>query len=118
MTVWKTKYGWRYQFMHKRQEYSKSGFKTKAAATAAEAKRRKEIKSAKNLEPEPKQLDFASLAIEYLEWGKRRFAAKTWKYKRYVFNEFMQYAGNLSLSDIKIPILESYLSTRHSNTNL
>jgi integrase len=117
MTVWKTKYGWRYQFMHKRQEYSKSGFKTKAEALAAEAKKRKEVKSAKTSEPEPKQLDFASLAIEYLEWGERRFAAKTWKYKRYVFNEFMQQAGNLPLADIKIPVLESYLSTRHSNTN-
>jgi integrase len=117
MTVWKTEYGYRYQFMAKRQEYSKSGFKTKAEALAAEAERRKEVKSTKSSEPEPKPLDFLTLATDYLEWGKRRFADKTWKYKRYVFKSFMDHAGNLPAAPITITNLERYLQTRHSNTN-
>jgi integrase len=117
MPSWKTKWGWRYRFQLSGEFYGKSGFKTKKESEAAEAAHRKKLKPAKNSAPEPQKSGFASLTVEYLEWGKRRFADKTWKYKRFVFQTFLDRMGDMPLSDLSLPALEKFLLTRHSNSN-
>lgn len=117
MPSWKTKWGWRYRFQMDGEFYGKSGFRTKRESEAAEAAQRKALKLAKISGPEPQKSGFASLAIEYLEWGKRRFADKTWKYKRFVFQSFLDQMGDMPLTAISLPLLESFLLTRHSNSN-
>jgi integrase len=69
------------------------------------------------LSPAPKEWDFLSLATEYLEQAQRRFAVKTWQYKAYVYRHFLEFAGNLPMSQVTPHLIESYLNTRHSNYN-
>jgi len=117
MALWKTKWGWRWEMEVEGQRYSKCGYNTKAEARAAMEQVRAEIKSQRTSAAEPKEWDFVSLMTEYLEQAQRRFATKTWKYKRYVYQSFMDFAGNLPLSQIAPHLIESYLGTRHSNYN-
>ena len=84
------------------QRYSKCGYNTKAEARAAMEQVRAEIKSQRTSAAEPKEWDFVSLMTEYLEQAQRRFATKTWKYKRYVYQSFMDFVGNLPLSQITL----------------
>jgi integrase len=112
--LWKTKWGWRWQMQVLGKRYSGHA-KTKVEARAAMEKKRAEL--TRFLSPAPKEWDFLSLATEYLEQAQRRFAAKTWQYKSYVYRHFLEFAGNLPLSQVTPHLIESYLHTRHSNYN-
>jgi integrase len=116
MPLWKAAEGtWRFQFQAGGARYSRQGFKTKGEARAAMEKYRAELK--RILSPEPGKLDFLTLATEYLESARRRFALKTWKYKSYVYKNFINFARNPDLTHITPQLVESYLSTRSSNYN-
>ena len=45
MPLWKTKWGWRYQFQHEGKRLSECGFKTKAEARVALSQHRARLKS-------------------------------------------------------------------------
>jgi len=112
--LWKTKWGWRWQMQVLGKRYSGHA-KTKVEARAAMEKKRAEL--TRSSSPAPKEWDFLSLATEYLEQAQRKFAAKTWKYKSYVYRHFLEFTGNLPLSQITPHLIESYLQTRKSNYN-
>lgn len=114
MPLWKTKWGWRWQMQVLGKRYSGHA-KTKVEARAAMEKKRAEL--TRSSSPAPKEWDFLSLATEYLEQAQRKFAAKTWKYKSYVYRHFLEFSGNLPLSQISPHLIESYLQTRKSNYN-
>jgi integrase len=116
MSIWKTKYGWRYQFMHQRQEYSKSGFRTKATARAAEAAHKAQLKK-EVLAKNKTGMVFSELANEYLDYAARRFVVKTYKAKAAVFRAFIHFAGDVPVQQICLSIFESYLHTRPGNIN-
>lgn len=120
MPYWRVKgKGWRYQFRFQGKRYSGQWFRTKAEAVAAAAERRKEIiaKAKENPVASPTPSTFFQLATAYLEDAQRRFATKTWKYKRYVYRCFLTHYGDLPLDQLTTPLIEGYLRTRHSNTN-
>jgi integrase len=112
--LWKTKWGWRWQMQVLGKRYSGHA-KTKVEARAAMEKKRAEL--TRSSSPAPKEWDFLSLATEYLEQAQRKFAAKTWKYKSYVYRHFLEFSGNLPLSQITPHLIELYLQTRKSNYN-
>jgi integrase len=109
--------GWRYRFEFKGKDHTGQWFKTKAEAQAARAEHRKQLKSPPQTESEPPELDFASLILDYIEEAQRKFRPKPWKYKRFVYQSFMDFAGNLPLSQITEHLVGKYLLTRPSNYN-
>jgi integrase len=68
-------------------------------------------------EGEPRGWDFASLMTDYMEEAQRKFRPKTWKYKRFVYQSFLDHTGNLPLSQITDHLVGKYLLTRPSNYN-
>lgn len=125
MTVWKTSYGWRYQFMLKGKEYSKSGFPTMRECKTAEEDRKAEVRKAltKTSSTEPNALDFGYLALMYLEDRERRITLDHWRYRKgynhkaFVLNSFMAFIGQKVVSEITPFLIQSYLKTRPTNIN-
>jgi integrase len=118
MGCWQVKgKGWRYKFEFKGQTYSGQWFNTKGEANAGRAEHRKRVKSPPISENGPPEWVFASLMIDYLEESQRKFRPKTWKYKRFVYQNFLDFAGNLPLSQISEHLVGKYLMTRPSNYN-
>jgi integrase len=104
---------WRWEFEHQKRRYTGCGYKTKAGAREAREKKRQEVKK-----PIPADMGFRELASRYLDYAERRFAIKTYKYKAGVFRNFLSFCDqDLSVDQISIPLIESYLQTRHSNVN-
>ncbi len=60
---------------------------------------------------------FSVLANEYLDHARRKFAEKTYKYKVYVYQQFLTFAGDKTTSKISIQLIEAYLRTRPTNIN-
>jgi integrase len=116
LPVWKETKGWRYRFQYRGRKYNRAWFKTKAEARAAEEAKKAELKKAEK-EQTRTGITFLEAANEYLDWSKRRHADKTYKYKAYVFSQFLAYARDQELSSISISVLELYLRTRRSNHN-
>ena len=117
MALWKERGRWRYEFQYLGQRRTGAGFKTRAAAMAAREQHKARLKTGGQETLTPTATGFLTASNEYLDHGQRRLAAKTFKYKRYVFQSFLAYAGDLPLPDITPALIESYLRTRHSNVN-
>lgn len=115
MTLWKTEYGWRYQFQKGGRKYSGSGFKTKREAAREESKRRNGI--TKELKQTTLDTDFKSIAYEYLDLAKRKFSHNTYRQKAFVLKSFLKYSGNMPIEIITASHLHSYLNTRPTNNN-
>lgn len=109
-----SKKGWRYQFTVEGKPYSKAWFPTKGEAIAAREEHKKRVKGAAR---SGDGLSFREVANEYLDYSQRRFATKTHKYKTFVFRSFLAFAGDIPVDQLTIPLIESYLRTRSSNTN-
>lgn len=118
MGIWHVKgKGWRYKFEYRGQAYHGQWFETKAAARTEREEHRKRLKKKPNSGNEPQELAFGSLMIDYLEEAHRKFRPKTWKYKRFVYQKFLDHAGNLPLSEITEHLVGKYLLSRPSNYN-
>lgn len=117
MGCWKYPKGWRYQFQRQKKTYSGAWYKTKAEAKAAEAARVKEVEAELKKKAVPIATIFSEIANAYLDWAERKFIAKTYKYKVFVFKNFIRVMGDLPIQEVTITNLEKYLNTRSSNTN-
>jgi len=118
MGLWKDKKrkDWRYSFQHLGKNHAGGGFKTKAEArTARELRRQKEkANGAKQIR---NATAFKEVASKYLDDAERRFVEKTYKYKRYVYRNFLDVIGNIKMDEITPQILSNYLTTRPTNYN-
>ena len=115
MSLYKTKWGWRYLFQHQGERYGKSGFPTKKEARAAMEAHRAEVMNGLKTEPDGSAL--SSLVVEYLDANQGKLAKKTWLYKKYVYNCFLAHAGDLPIESITSLIVNNYLKTRPSGYN-
>lgn len=109
--------GWRYQFQHQGELFSGQWFPTKGEARAAKEEHRRRLKAGPTGSASPPSWDFDSLILDYLAEARRQFQPKTWKYKRYVYQSFRDFAGNLPLEDLTGHLVAQYLLTRPSNYN-
>lgn len=92
-------------------------FKTKAAARQAEAKTREELENPAPVVETPTDMAFSALANEYLDHARRKIVEKTYKYKAYVYQQFLKFAGDIPAREITIQRIEAYLRTRPTNIN-
>jgi integrase len=117
MPVWKVQgKGWRYQFQAQGLKYSKAWFATKAAARAAEAAHKAELKKTAQAKTRTGTV-FSEIANEYLDSIHRRVTPKTLRHKSNIFSQFISYLGDLPLSQVSVSVVEVYLRTRPTNTN-
>ena len=115
MPVWKVQgKGWRYQFQAAGKKYSKAWYPTKAAARAAEAAHKAELK--KQIKTRTAGV-FSGLANDYLDAISRRITPKTLRHKAFIFRSFIAFLGDLPLSQMSVSVLEVYLRSRRINTN-
>lgn len=119
MGVWKDKASktWKYVFQYRGKIYGGGGFKTKAEAIAAREEKKEQIKTAPTYRINTTRMGFCEAANLYLDFCQRRHAPKTYKYKKYVFAEFIKKIGDLPLEAITPFHIREYLNTRPSNYN-
>ncbi len=106
---------WIYRIDYQGKHYGGRGYKKKSEARAAMEEKRKAVRSP----PGPIQtaMAFSVVANDYLDDAARRFAKKTYDYKKYVYRSFVGFAGDLSVDQITPQTIHKYLSTRPTNSN-
>jgi integrase len=117
--------GWRYDFIHQGIRHTEAWFKTKKEAKEAEAIKRRELKNPQSpqqmaipeVETTPTDMAFSELANDYLDHARRKFADKTYKYKAFVYRQFLAFSGDTPVSKLSIQIIEAYLRSRLTNIN-
>jgi integrase len=60
---------------------------------------------------------FSRLADQYLRFAERRYAKATFKYKFFVYSNFIRHQGDISITEITPDIIHNYLDSRPSNNN-
>jgi integrase len=113
MSVWKERGEWRYRFQFNGTRYNGSGYKTKREADAGQAERRKEAASTQK----KIATAFSDISRQYLDYSERKHAKSTYKYKSYVYAQFINHHGNLTFEEITPQQIHEYLNTRPSNHN-
>ncbi len=125
MPLWKTKSGYRIQFQHLGQRYSKSGFATRKEAIKWEVKKREQLEKEAQTPPSPPMqsasdsgpLTLEALMVKYLRLAERGLAEKTLAYRKTVFRRFLSHVGNVLAISIRAEAVEEYLLTRPTNHN-
>ena len=113
MSLWKDKRlkAWRFSFQYRGVTYTGSGFTTRRQAETTRSSRRSEVKRQKK----QTGMVFSQLADAYLTDAEKRFATKTYKYKRYVYASLLQSIGDKEIREINPQDVHQYLSSRQSN---
>jgi integrase len=113
---------WRYSFWFQGQRYRAGKYRSKADARTAREDHRKlvihlaEAPATAAVKETP--TTFLEIATAYLKLSERRHAKLTFEYKRYVYKSFLDHAGgDIPLDKITPFLVQSYLETRHSNSN-
>ena len=122
MSLWKDKASKTYKFTFQvnGRIYGGGGFKTKKEAwTAREEKRKLILSGADTTATTAIRTDmaFSALVNTYLDGSQRRHAPKTYKYKVFVFKNFMKHAGDIPISKVTPYLIQDYRRTRASNSN-
>lgn len=60
---------------------------------------------------------FSDLVNAYLDGSHRQHAPKTYKYKVFVYKNFLEHVGDLPVSKVTPYLIQDYLRTRSSNSN-
>ena len=117
MGLWKdkTRKDWCYKFQVNKKQYGSRGYATKKEAIAARAEHRKRVQE--NTKQILTSMGFREAASLYLDDAKRRFVVKTYKYKAYVFKNFLQCYGDLPIEKITTQQVDTYLKMRKTNHN-
>lgn len=116
MGIWKNKDrgDWSYSFQHQGKQYGGRGFLKKSEARSAREDRRKQVKEdVKTLTV----MDFLTVSNDYLDDAERRFAKKTYDYKKFVYRSFGKFISNLPIDQITPQHVHNYLATRPTNSN-
>jgi integrase len=112
MSVYFTmKKGWRYDFTRKRVRYTQAGFKTKAEAKRAEAKRKEEIETLTSVGI-PIDMVFLNLANRRLDYIKAYNSPQHYRDNFYRFRRWVAKFGDKYCSELTGDIIEKYLLKR------
>jgi integrase len=104
--------GWRYEFVHKGERYTKAWFKTKTEARQAEAKRREEVKNPIPVPDEPIDMDFFDLVNQRLDHLKARTSHIYYEEHVYKARVWVKLWGDLKCSQISQAMVERFLFRR------
>jgi hypothetical protein len=124
MSLWKDKASGTYKFTFqvKGKVYGGGGHKTKAEARTAREEKRTNVLSGSASPGSPSTktptgMAFSEAINVYLDASQRKHAAKTYKYKAFVYKNFMDHAGDMPVSKVTPYLIQDYLRSRQSNSN-
>jgi integrase len=114
MSIWKTKWGWRAEFMLNSERVRAKGFfkyKNEARQWVKDEKTRL-TESQKRYSSQGKDLALWTLAQKYLSDSKINYDKKTFDEKRYCFERFYSYMGDVSVLDVDPPTILEFINDR------
>jgi integrase len=114
MSIWKTKWGWRAEFMLNSERVRAKGFfkyKNEARQWVKDEKTRL-TESQKRYSSQDKDLSLWTLAQKYLSDSKVNYDKKTFDEKRYCFERFYSYMGDVSVLDVDPPAILEFINER------
>jgi len=117
MSIWRDKERkeWVYSFRWAGERHTKRGHKTRAAALDAQEAKKRSLKFGRKQTPNGMALSLA--ASHYLDFAERRFAQKTYQYKKMILKKFMEHLGDREMEEIRPVQVQEFLLTRPSNHN-
>ena len=121
VSLWKDKASgtWKYTFQINGRVYGGGGHKTKKEARDAREEKRKQLLAGQSF-PETKTqtgMAFSEVVNLYLDGSQRRHAPKTYKYKVFVYKNFIDHISDMPVVKVTPYLVQDYLRTRQSNSN-
>jgi len=114
MGIWKTKWGWRSEFMVKGERIRAKGFfkyKDEARQWVKDEKKRL-TENQKRYSSQDKDLAIWTLAQKYLADCKINYGKKTFDEKKYCLERFYKIVGDISAIDIDPPTILEFINDR------
>ncbi|WP_054030889.1 tyrosine-type recombinase/integrase [Desulfatitalea tepidiphila] len=114
MSIWKTKWGYRAEFMLNGERIRAQGFfkyKDEARQWVKDEKERVK-ENQKRYSSQDRDLGVWSLAQKYLADCKINFGIKTFDEKRYCLERFYKFVGDVSVIDISPPMILEFINER------
>ena len=114
MAIWKTKWGYRAELMHKGERVRAQGFfkyKDEARQWVKDEKSRV-IENQKRYSSQENDLGLWYLAQTYLADCKINYGIKTFDEKRYCLERFYNFVGEVSVLDITPPMILEFVNER------
>jgi integrase len=117
MSIWRDKErkDWVYSFRLAGERHTKRGHKTRAAALDAQEAKKRSLKFGRKQTPNGMALSLA--ASHYLDFAERRFARKTYQYKKMILQKLVGHLGDREMEEIRPVQVQEFLLTRPSNHN-
>jgi integrase len=114
MSIWKTKWGYRADFLLNGERIRAKGFfKHKGEARQWVQDEKKRLKdNQQRFSSSGKDLAFWTLAQKYLADCKINFPQKTFDEKKYCLERFYKFAGDVSVVDITPPLILDFINER------
>jgi integrase len=118
MAIWKTKWGWRAEFVQEGKRIMAKGtfkYKDEARQWVKEEKEKLKTspsKSSFNEEKQEQDISFWFLAQKYLKTCKTNYDRKTVHEKTYCYKRFYKAVGNLDVTEIQPPMILDFLDDR------
>ncbi|MFH1154196.1 MAG: tyrosine-type recombinase/integrase [Pseudomonadota bacterium] len=112
--------GWRYDFTHNGNRYTKSWFTTKKDASKAEAKRKEEIQHPEIhmiTEPIPTDIDFLELVNRRLDHLKEYCSKKHYSDHIYYARRWCRFWKNKKCDEITVDMVQSFLLKRKKDVS-
>lgn len=121
MAIWKTKWGWRAEFvLHGQRVIAKGTFKFKDEArqwVKDEKARMKKNLALSSSAGDNEDSSLWYLAQKYLNHSKSSHAFKTLMEKKYCLHTFYQFVGDVDIADISSAAVLEFLNKRASNVS-
>jgi len=113
MTTWKTKYGWRAEFVMKGERIiAKGTFKYKDDARQWEKDEKKRLKDLSRHSSSAKDISFYTLSQKYLADCKANYGKKTFDEKKYCLERFYKHVGGVDVTRIDPPTILDFINAR------
>ena len=113
MTIWKTKYGWRAEFVHKgKRVMAKGTFRYKDDARQWEKDEKERLKSQSKASSRDRDTSFYTLSQKYLSDCQINYSRKTFDEKKYCLERFHKYAGEIDVTDVDPPMILEFINDR------
>jgi len=114
MSIWKTKWGWRAEFMSNRERVRAKGFfkyKNEARQWVKDEKARL-TENQKRYSSQDKDLSIWALAQKHLADCKINYDKKTFDEKRYCLERFYKFSGDISVLEVDPPMILGFVNDR------
>lgn len=113
MSIWRTKWGWRADFLFRGERIIHKGFfKYKGDARQWIKDEKKALQNQEKSSSKGKDLSFWTLSQKYLADCKINYDKKTFHEKKYCLERFYKEVGDIEVTDIEPPTILDFINKR------